>query len=140
MHRRRRRSSPTSDRGGGVAAVGFVGARRAGRCGCRRDHQRGAARRRAPSSSAPTAERTDAAEVERAAVAVEAQRGVDRGGVGLVGVGRGRSSRTSSASGSDVGAAAQRQPGRLDGHGGGVLVVGGDRAGALAAARADEAA
>ena len=108
---------------------------RAGRCGCRRRPRASVRRRPSARRSAPTAERTAPPASRRGTSAVEAQGGVDRGGVGLVEVGRRRRSRTratarrcrapSAAPGGPASTPMRR----------GVLVVRGDGAGALAAAR-----
>ncbi len=83
---------------------------------------------------APTPDRTDPERVERGRVAVEAQRGVHDGRVGLVEVGRRRRREPDGArqSAATVAERTQREPSRLDTHGGGVLVVGRHRATSLA--------
>ena len=112
---------------------------RAARCACRPvTTQRGRPPRESAARRPPAAERTAPPRSNAAVTCVgQPQRGVDGGGVGLVDVGRGDGGEPQ-----PVGAAAsvrpQRQPRRLDAHGGGVLVVGGDRAGAPPAALADD--
>ena len=134
---RRAPSSPSPDEegGGAVPSGRFVAA--AGQPGAHvgRDHEH---RVRSGECDAKGAHgRTLCpAEVEGGHVVVEAQRGVDGGGIGLVDVGR-RDGREPQRVGR-LRRAAQGQPGRLEPHRGRVLVVRGDAARPLAAAGADE--
>ena len=105
----------------------------AGRCGVGRPRPaRARTRQRGAQRADARADRARA--VERGRVAIEAQRGVDDGGVGLVEVGRrrGREPRRCEAACGRRSPSGAAPAGRLDAHGRGVLVVGGDRAGALA--------
>ena len=119
--------------GGGVATGGLVGT--AGQAGADvgGDHQGGRATGEGGAQGGYA--RTDgAAEVRSDHVAREAQGGVDRGGVGLVDIRRGHRGepqRAGAGAGHPQGASCRLHP-----EGGGVLVVGRDRARALAAARA----
>ncbi len=131
-------SSPTSSAAAAVAPGRLVAARQADADVRGHDERVAGALERAPQRPDPRARR--AAEVERAAVGVEAERGVDRGGVGLVEVRRApvvekRASGWRASGRARRASRAASTPMRR-----GVLVVRGDGAGALAAALAEKAA
>ena len=130
-------SSPTSERGGAVAAGGLVGA--AGQAGAEVGARPRGGRRRPLSAarSAPTAERTDADGVEGADVG---GRAAGRRGPRWRWSCRRRPAPTvenhERVRGRRPARGRSARAGRLDAHRGGVLVVAGDGAGALAAAAA----
>ena len=146
---RRRRSDELGDhgrvlvvvahehRGGTVAAAGLVGTggETAAQVGRHHEHGPAAVERGAQRPDAGT---DRAAGVDGGSELVEAERGVNGGGVGLLevrGVGGGEPQGVRLG---PVRRAPQREPGGLDAHGGGVLVVGRHRARAPTAAAAEE--
>ncbi len=119
--------------GGGVASLALI--RAGGQPGAHVGHRH---QRRAPAGEGGAQCAHGRAHrpvgVEGGGLTIEAESGVDHGGVGLVHVGRrgGREPQRVDRGPAGVAQGTQGQTRRLDGHGGGVLVVGGHRAGALA--------
>ena len=124
------------DRGRRVTAGRLVGRGRQAVAEIRaRQKGRPAPLERSDERAHPRAKR--AAEVERPHASVEAEGGVDRGGIGLVEVG-GRGRREPEPRGAGAGHRPEREARGLDAHGRGVLVVRGHAPAALATAAAEE--